>query len=174
MKSMIALSLFLSIGLSQASLAEPASPQAAPIGMGNGEKNAIVIEGIVREDGQGTFSEVQTVGTRIATRRGDATTLTFAQVQIDGDGWLVLHPFVDGKPNGNIVSGYTFVPSGKNENVAVTLDHLASKGDRFIVMLHGDVDGDKVFDFVFVDDTNVEDKAVFEGNKIVAHPIAIP
>jgi 16S rRNA G966 N2-methylase RsmD len=35
-------------------------------------------------------------------------------------------------------------------------------------MLHRDVNENKVFDFVFVDPPHVLDRAVFEGNKMIA------
>lgn len=35
----------------------------------------------------------------------------------------------------------------------------------FIVMLHLNVNENKVLDFVFIDDTNVLDRSVFEGRK---------
>ncbi len=161
------------LGLTFAGLSFAAA-QEGPIVMGDGEKNRITVDGVVRKETAGVFSEVLTAGPQTATRRGDATTLVFPNVQIEGDGWLVMHPFVDGRPSATMVAGYTFVPGGTTENVAITLDHKAALGDRYVVMLHGDVDGDKVFDFVFVDDVNVEDKAVFEGNTIIAHAIAIP
>ena len=44
----------------------------------------------------------------------------------------------------------------------------------FLVMLHRDVNENREFDFVFVDERNVSDKAVFEGAKMIAHPIAAP
>ncbi len=44
----------------------------------------------------------------------------------------------------------------------------------FIVMLHSDVNENQVFDFVFVDEVNVLDKAVFEGTKMIGFPFAAP
>ena len=44
----------------------------------------------------------------------------------------------------------------------------------FIVMLHRDVNENKVFDFVFVDERNVLDKAAFEGTKMIGHHFAAP
>ena len=42
-------------------------------------------------------------------------------------------------------------------------------------MLHNDVDNDRVFDFVFVEDgINVEDRAVFEGMRMIAHIFEVP
>jgi hypothetical protein len=41
-------------------------------------------------------------------------------------------------------------------------------------MLHRDVNENKTFDFVFVDERNVLDKAVFEGTKMIGHPFAAP
>ena len=43
--------------------------------MGNGDANWIILEGASR----------------------DGSTFTFREVQIDGNGWLVMHPFVDGR-----------------------------------------------------------------------------
>jgi hypothetical protein len=55
---------------------------------------------------------------------------------------------------------------------AVDFDPAA--GDMFLVMLHRDVNENREFDFVFVDERNVVDAAVFEGTKMIAHPIAAP
>ena len=44
----------------------------------------------------------------------------------------------------------------------------------FIVMLHRDANENKVLDFVFIDETNVMDLAVFEGTKMIGHAIAAP
>jgi hypothetical protein len=53
--------------------------------------------------------------------------------------------------------------------------HPADAGAKYLVMLHNDVDADRVFDFVFVEDgINVEDRAVFEGTRMVAHFISLP
>ena len=122
------------------------------ITMGNGENNWIVLEG--------------------ATREG--TNFVFPEVTIDGNGWLVMHPFENGAPNGNVVAGNTYVTSGLNNDVPISVDRSVSSGDRFIVMLHRDVDEDKEFDFVFVDDTHVEDRAVFEGNQMIGHVYVAP
>ena len=125
---------------------------AQEMSIGNGDTNWIVQDG--------------------ASRNGN--TLIFPEVQIDGNGWLVLHPFENGKPNGKIYVGHSYVASGSNKNVAITVDKGIKPGDMFIVMLHRDVDEDKVFDFIFVDDTHVEDKAVFEGSKMIAHVYTAP
>ncbi len=121
--------------------------------MGNGESNWIITEGATR----------------------DGATLTFPEVHIDGNGWLVMHPFEDGKPNGNIYVGHTFVASGTSKDVQISVEPEPVTGDMFIVMLHRDVDEDKDFDFVFVDGgPHVEDKAVFEGTKMIGHAYAAP
>ena len=114
----------------------------------NGERNWIIVDGATR-DGQ---------------------TFEFAEVHIDGNGWLVMHPFENGKPNGDVVSGSTYVANGTNTDVNISVTEEVAAGDMFIVMLHRDVDEDREFDFVFVGDTgHVEDKAVFEGNKMIGH-----
>ena len=131
---------------------DEAEADAPGMTMGNGEKNWIVTEGAKR----------------------DGATFTFREVRIDGPGWLVLHPFKDGKPVGEIYVGSTYLPSGTSRDVAITVDPAPATGDHFIVMLHSDVNENEVFDFVFVDERNVLDKAVFEGSKMIAHTFVTP
>jgi hypothetical protein len=125
---------------------------APEIGLGNGEANWIIVEGM--------------------TRASDA--LTFSEVQIAGNGWLVLHPFSDGKPVGDTYVGSTYITSGDNQDVSIQLDSEPTPGDMFIVMLHRDVNENQEFDFVFVDEVNVLDKAVFESRTMIAHAISAP
>ena len=129
--------------------AKPARPQ---ITMGNGEANWIVVDGMTRE----------------------GATFRFSEVVIDGNGWLVMHPFEDGKPNGKVYVGATYLGSGSSKDVSITVEPAPEKGDMFIVMLHRDVNENQEFDFVFVDEFNVLDKAVFEGTTMVAHAVAAP
>ncbi len=132
---------------------EPMTAAATPqVTLGNGAANWIVTEG--------------------ATRLG--ATFTFREVQIDGDGWLVLHPFEDGKPVGAVYVGATYIKDGVNRDVAISVDEVPAPGTMFLVMLHLDVNQNQEFDFVFVDERNVLDKAVFEGTTMIAHPIAAP
>lgn len=127
--------------------------EAAPqITLGNGEDNWIITEGATR----------------------DGATFTFPEVQIAANGWLVMHPFEDGKPNGDIYVGHTYVGEGSNKDVEITVDNEPAVGEMFIVMLHSDVNEDKNFDFVFVNEREVADKAVFEGTKMIAHPYPAP
>jgi len=107
-----------------------------------------------------------------ATR--DGSRFTFSEVHIKGNGWLVMHPFEDGKPNGDIYVGATYLTDGDNRNVEVTIDSEPNPGDMFLVMLHRDVNENQEFDFVFVDAVNVLDKAVFEGRTMIAHTISAP
>lgn len=131
----------------------PLAEETAPaITMGNGEANWIITEG--------------------AQRNGSS--FTFKEVRIDGNGWLVMHPFENGKPNGNIYVGHTYVENGTNNDVEIEVTETVSSNDLFIVMLHRDVDEDQSFDFVFVDDTHVEDRAVFEGNQMIGHVYKAP
>jgi hypothetical protein len=122
------------------------------INLENGEDNWIIVEGATR----------------------DGATFQFSEVHIDGNGWLVMHPFEDGEPNGEIYSGATYVRDGDNRNVELTVDSEPAKGDMFIVMLHRDVNENQEFDFVFVDSVNVLDKAVFEGRTMIAHRFPAP
>ena len=128
--------------------AEPAPKMS----IGNGESNWIITEGVQRND----------------------STLTFSEVNIDGDGWLVMHPFENGAPNGDKYVAATFVEDGKNANVEIKVHKGISTGEMFIVMLHKDSNQNKIFDFVFIDDINVMDRAVFEGNTMIGHAIAAP
>lgn len=100
--------------------------------------------------------------------------LTFSNITIEGDGWLVIHPFEDGKPNGDKYVGATFLNNGNNQNVEIKVHKGLESGEMVIVMLHSDSNSNKIFDFVFVDDINVMDKAVFEGPKMIAHAFAVP
>ena len=134
---------------SQTQMDPPAAPEMT---LGNGDANWIVVEGASREH----------------------ATLTFPEVRIDGNGWLVMHPFKDGKPVGDIYVGHSYIEDGDNQNVEITVDPEPAPGDMFIVMLHRDVNENQEFDFVFVDAINVLDKAVFEGSMMIAHAIAAP
>ncbi|WP_298333947.1 hypothetical protein [uncultured Erythrobacter sp.] len=164
------------IGLALAlSLATTAFAQdASAITLGNGEKNWIMVEGLTRSV-DSTYTEQRITSGGTAVRRGDGAKITFNEVHIEDDGWLVLHPFIDGKPNGDWVAGYSFVESGTNKDVSITLNPAPEPGTMFLVMLHSDSNKDGVFDFVFVEDgINIEDRAVFEGNRMVAHVFAVP
>ncbi len=120
--------------------------------MWNGSDNWIDVAGVTRND----------------------SVLTFPEVQIDGNGWLVIHPFEDGAPNGDKYVAQTYLVDGKNENVHIDVLKGLTKGEMFIVMLHRDVNENKVLDFIFVDDTNVMDRAVFEGSRMIGHAIPAP
>ena len=126
--------------------------QAPQISIGNGAKNWITVEGVSRIEG----------------------TLTFSEVQIDGNGWLVIHPFEGGAPNGDKYVASTFLEDGKNTNVDIKVHKGLTKGEMFIVMLHRDTNENEVLDFIFVDEQNVMDRAVFEGSTMIGHAIAAP
>lgn len=123
-----------------------ADTHGAQLTRGNGEKNWIVTEGVTR----------------------NGATFTFPAVRIEGNGWLVIHQIVDGKPIGEKYLGAAYIASGESKGVALTVDHKPAAGEPFLVMLHRDVNENKVFDFVFVDPPHVLDRAVFEGNKMIA------
>jgi hypothetical protein len=145
--------LIVIVGVQAPALAEPPAPAEAPkITMGNGQANWIVTEGFSRRD----------------------ATFTFREVRIDGNGWLVMHPFEDGKPVGDVYVGATYLKSGESRDVAISVKETPEPGEMFIVMLHRDVNENREFDFVFVDERNVLDKAVFEGTTMIAHSIAAP
>ena len=132
---------------------QPSStPDKPQITLGDGARNWIVSEGL-------SFK---------------GATFMFREVQIDGNGWLVLHPFRDGRPYGDIYVGSTFIQDGTNRDVEITVDEKPSPGTQFLVMLHRDVNENREFDFVFVDERNVLDKAVFEGTTMIGYPIVTP
>jgi len=171
-KLMAAAVASLSIALAAPLVAQESGTSG--IQLGNGEKNWIVIEDLRRAEKSKTYTEIRTTNDRQHIRRGDGLTLTFSEVHIDGDGWLVMHPFMDGKPSGTHVAGYAFVADGTNKDVKITLNPAPNAGENYIVMLHSDANKDRVFDFVFVAENVVEDKAVFEGSTMIAHMVAIP
>lgn len=154
-----------------------AQEEAKPpqITMGNGAANAITMDGLSRAEGRTTFSEVRVDGETVKAFRGTSTAITIPQVMIEKNGWIVLHPVINGRPDGDMVSGFTYLGAGTHTDVSIRFNHPASAGDKFLVMLHSDVDDDRVFDFVFVEDgINVEDTAVFEGTRMIAHVFAVP
>jgi hypothetical protein len=62
----------------------------------------------------------------------------------------------------------------RDVGVAVQTAPEPQPGDLYLVMLHRDVNEDGTFDFVFVDERNVRDAAVFEGPRMIAHVISAP
>ena len=147
-KSFMTLLVFF---LGQATVLAQDDPQPG-FSMGNGEKNWIKVEGVTR----------------------DESTLTFSEIQIDGNGWLVIHPFEDGAPNGDKYVALTYLQDGKNENVSIKVHKGLTSGEMMIVMLHRDGNENKILDFVFVDAQNVMDRAVFEGSKMIGHIVSAP
>lgn len=135
---------------STAEITDP--PPSHLVKLGNGESNWIITEGATRE----------------------RAVMTFPEVRIKGNGWLVLHPFKDGKPVGEVYVGATYLKDGENRDVEIKVDTEPEPGEMFIVMLHLDVNENREFDFVFVDDRSVVDKAVFEGTTMIAHAFAAP
>lgn len=146
-----ALLILLALTLIGAAATAQAEGKAA-FSMGNGESNWITLDDVTRVDG----------------------TLTFTEFQIDGDGWLVIHPFEDGAPNGDKYTGATFLKDGTNTDVSIEVYKGLTAGENMIVMLHSDSNQNGIFDFVFVDERNVMDRAVFEGSMMVGHVIPAP
>lgn len=141
---LLAASLLLQFGLAQSLLAQ--------MSIGNGENNSIKIESMKR----------------------DGNTLTIDEITIDGDGWLVIHPFENGAPNGDRVVGRQFLKSGVNRNVSIEVYKGLESGEMMIVMLHRDSNDNGEFDFIFVDAQNVMDRAVFEGSTMIGHAVPAP
>lgn len=172
-KTAVSSSIAVAFAAMNASAQEDApAPQMT---IGNGEANAIIVDGVSLIEGETTFSEVRVDGDQVKSFRATSTAISFPEVTVENNSWVVLHPVIDGRPDGDMVSGFTYVAAGTHEDVAIQVDHPADPGDKFLVMLHGDVDEDRVFDFVFVEDgINVEDRAVFEGMRMIAHVFAVP
>jgi hypothetical protein len=124
----------------------------AQVSIGNGASNWINVDDVKRDGG----------------------TLTFSEVQIDGNGFLIIHPFENGAPNGDRVVATAALKDGKNENVEITVHKGLDSGEMFIVMLHSDSNDNGVLDFIFVDAQNVMDKAVFEDSTMIGHAIPAP
>lgn len=142
------------LAIAALAIATPAALNAQQLSMGNGEKNAIEVEGMTR----------------------DGRTFTFKEVTIADPGWLVLHPFENGRPVGKIYVGAQYLPAGTHRDVRIDVQTAPEPkpGTNYLVMLHQDVDRDETFDFVFVDENKVEDEAVFEGTTMIAHVITAP
>ena len=149
MRNLLAVAMTIALTLPVAGHAEEA---AAGFSMGNGERNWIRTENATR----------------------DGKILTFEEVHIDGAGWLVMHPFEDGAANGDKYVAATYLKSGTNRDVEIEVHKGAESGEMFIVMLHRDVNENGILDFVFIDDRNVMDLAVFEGPRMIGHAIPSP
>ena len=129
-----------------------ATTAIAQMSIGNGENNAIAIESMTR----------------------DGNVLTIDEITIEGDGWLVIHPFENGAPNGDRVVGRQFLKSGVNRDVKIEVYKGLESGEMMIVMLHRDSNDNGEFDFIFVDAQNVMDRAVFEGSTMIGHALPAP
>lgn len=153
---LLVLALVVVLATTQIAFAEEDAKAKARAGMtmGDGEANWIRTDGLARDD----------------------RTFTFSEVKIASGGWLVLHPFRDGKPVGEIYVGARYVPAGVTKAVEITVSKAPAPepGTMYVAMLHSDVNNDETFDFVFVDELNVADKAVFEGKTMIAHIIKAP
>ena len=149
-RTALAIITMLSVATGFASTGPMAS--AAGLPFANGQKNFIIAASV--------------------TRKTD--TLTFATVQSAANGFVVLYKIVDGVPQGDTYVGATYVPKGKNQNVAVKLNYIPVKGDHLVVMLHRDNNENKKFDFVFDAAGNVQDEVVKENTKMVARIFAAP
>ena len=129
-----------------------ATTAIAQMSIGNGDNNAIAIESMTR----------------------DGNILTIDEITIEGDGWLVIHPFENGAPNGDRVVGRQFLKSGVNRDVKIEVYKGLESGEMMIVMLHRDSNDNGEFDFIFVDAQNVMDRAVFEGSTMIGHAVPAP
>ena len=112
-KRALTFALALAILPGTASAAE--TPKRSQITMGNGADNAIQVDGLTRKEKASIASEVRVDGTSVSTLRANTTAVTFPEVMIAKPGWLVLHPVIDGRPDGDIVSGFAYLNKGKNE-----------------------------------------------------------
>ena len=116
----------------------------AKIVTGNGENNHISLDGAYRTE----------------------ATFTFPNVTLAKDGFLVFHPFKDGKPVQTEYVAAKALSGGSHDNVSIDVSDGPKTGDMYIVMLHFDMNEDGVFDFN--DGVTVPDAPVFEGQTLVA------
>ncbi|MBL4573274.1 MAG: hypothetical protein JKY86_09400 [Gammaproteobacteria bacterium] len=86
----------------------------------------------------------------------------------------MLHPFEEGASNGDKYVASTYLKDGTNTNVSIKVHKGLATGKMFIVMLYRDANENQVLDFVFGDDRNVMDTAVFEGSTMIGHAIPAP
>lgn len=128
------------------------TPDKPAITIGDGERNWIKIDDVTRE----------------------GAVLTVSEVLIEASGFLVIHRFKDGKPYGKDYVASTFLNAGTNLDVPITLPEAPAPGTPLLIMLHSDVNDNETLDFVFVDDVNVLDKAVFEGSTMIAKTFTTP
>lgn len=126
------------------------SGDAPAIEIGNGTYNYIVLDNVKR----------------------DGATFTFQAVVIDRPGWLVIHPFKEGKPSQTVYVGAKLLKPGAHSDVSIDIERAPASGEMFVVMLHYDVNEDGIFDFN--DGIDVLDAPVFEGNRLVALRFAAP
>lgn len=148
-QSVLALSAVMLASCNQPSKApEPAPEKPAADHMqivtGNGTQNSIALDGAHRTD----------------------SIFTFPNVTLAKDGFLVFHPFRDGAPVQTEYVAAKALSGGSHDNVSIEVTDNPETGDMYIVMLHFDMNEDRVFDFN--DGVDVPDAPVFEGSTLVA------
>ena len=126
-------------------------PDPADIVLGDGEKNSITVEGVI----------------------WNGNILTFQRVVNSSKSFLVLHPFKDGRPVGDVYVAAKLLDAGDNQNVDITLNVDVNAGDTFLVMLHQDANDNGTFE-LGDGKKNVPDTPVFEGMTMIAHIIQAP
>lgn len=114
------------------------------------------------QTGNGVKNNITLAGTAQA-----GATLTVPWVEISDNGWLVAHPFRDGAPVPTEYVASTYIEKGLNRDVPLVLDAEPAPGEWFAIMLHYDVNQDRVFDFG--DGITVPDRPVFEDGALVSH-----
>jgi len=102
----------------------------------------------------------------------DGNEFTFKQVIIDEPGFLVMHPFRDGKPVQTEYVGASLLKAGTTKAAKIAVSDQPETGDMYIVMLHSDANKDGVFDLG--DGITVPDVPIFEGTRLIAHRIQAP
>lgn len=78
--------------------------------------------------------------------KASEASVTVSSVSADQDGYLVVHrtDFTGTLP-GSVV-GHAAVKAGANADVTISIDPKAKAGEKLIVMLHAEGNGDTVFD----------------------------
>lgn len=129
---------------------EPGGSNPDEIVLGNGTDNRIVLDGLTR------------VG----------PTFVVPQVMAAENSFLVLHAVENDKAVRDDYVGAKFVAAGTRSDVTVTMETTPTLDDAFIIMLHEDANGDRMFDFG--DGVTVPDAPVFEGKTMSAARVKTP
>lgn len=111
------------------------------------------------------------VGVSASDQSVSAGTVTAAKVMAHANGWLVVHRVkANGKP-GPVV-GHAPLKKGSNADVAAILTGKVKKGDKLMLMIHGEKGGKKTGIFEYTLGAK-EDGPIREKGKLVMKVITV-